>query len=105
MSLAMPHDHPHHKGLMYALRTPHVNFWEERSTLPGEVVGRQIHQQFDELTEVGEHVGFVELLRWETEAVEALFASGARSRSAWEMTAGAMCGRGTRSSSRWWTFI
>src|SRR5215218_6200604 len=73
VSLAMPHDHPHHKGLMYALRTPQVNFWEERSTLPGEVVGRQIHQRFDELTEVGEQVGFVEILRWETEAGEALF--------------------------------
>ena len=22
VSLAMPHDHPHHKGSMYALRTP-----------------------------------------------------------------------------------
>lgn len=72
VSLAMPHDHPHHKGLMYALRMPGVNFWEERSTLPGEIVGRQVHERFEHLVESGEQVGFGEVLRWETETGETL---------------------------------
>lgn len=72
VSLAMPHDHPHHKGLMYALRMPGVNFWEERSTLPGEIVGRQVHEHFADLVESGEQVGFGEVLRWEAETGEVL---------------------------------
>src|SRR5215211_628312 len=64
MSLAMPHDHKHHKGLMYALRTPEVNFWEEVSTLPGERPGRQRHERFEETTTDGDQIGFVEHLSW-----------------------------------------
>lgn len=33
-SLAMPMDHRHHKGLMYALRCPDLNFWEENPGTP-----------------------------------------------------------------------
>lgn len=29
VTVAMPGDHRHHKGLMYALRCPDLNFWEE----------------------------------------------------------------------------
>ena len=64
ISLASPHDHKHHKGLMYALRTETVNFWEERSTLPNEQVGIQQHQEFAQVTGSGEQVGFVETLVW-----------------------------------------
>lgn len=64
LSLLSPHDHKHHKALMYALRVPEVNFWEERSTLPGEVPGRQRHDAFRTVTESGDHVGFVEELTW-----------------------------------------
>lgn len=64
LSLVSPHDHPHHKGLMYALRLPEVNFWEERVTLPGEVPGRQRHDDFSGATRTGEQVGFSEELTW-----------------------------------------
>jgi hypothetical protein len=65
VALAMPHDHVHHRGLMYALRTRYVNFWEERSTLPGEEPGRQVHERFAQLQAEGEQAGFTEVLRWE----------------------------------------
>lgn len=65
VSLASPHDHQHHKGLMYALRTPEFNFWEERSTLPGEQVGRQRHVAFADVRRAGEETGFTEILVWE----------------------------------------
>jgi hypothetical protein len=64
LSLVSPHDHKHHKGLMYALRIPEVNFWEERSTLDGEVPGRQRHDTFTEIVDSGEDVGFTEILTW-----------------------------------------
>ena len=65
VSCASPHDHKHHKGLMYALRTAEVNFWEEVSTQPGEQVGRQRPQGFTTVAESGEEVGFTEQLCWE----------------------------------------
>ncbi len=65
VSLASPHDHKHHKGLMYALRIPELNFWEERSTLPGEGVGRERHLAFANVRESGHEVGFTETLSWE----------------------------------------
>ncbi len=61
---ASPHDHKHHKGLMYALRTEDVNFWEETSTLPGEVAGVQRHLDFQEPIRRGLEVGFIEKLEW-----------------------------------------
>ncbi|GAC1651285.1 MAG: hypothetical protein NVS4B8_26150 [Herpetosiphon sp.] len=64
LSLASPHDHKHHKGLMYALRARDVNFWEESPTLPGELVGVQRHERFDRLIDDGETVGFDETLTW-----------------------------------------
>ncbi|MDO8545008.1 MAG: PmoA family protein [Opitutaceae bacterium] len=65
VSLVSPHDHQHHKGLMYALRIPELNFWEERSTLPGEAVGRQRHLAFSEQRESGGEAGFTQTLSWE----------------------------------------
>lgn len=61
---ASPHDHKHHKALMYALRAEDVNFWEETATLPTEVPGIERHQAFDEVTGSGERVGFTESLHW-----------------------------------------
>lgn len=79
VSLASPHDHQHHKGLMYALRTPEFNFWEERSTLPGERVGRQRHLAFSEVREAGETAGFTETLSWEpAEGGDAVFSETRR---------------------------
>jgi hypothetical protein len=46
VSLSSPHDHKHHKGLMFALRTERINFWEERSTLPEEEVGQMVQLDF-----------------------------------------------------------
>lgn len=64
LSLVSPHDHKHHKGLMYALRTRQVNFWEEYVTRAGEAVGRQRHEAFEAVEEEGERVGFAERLTW-----------------------------------------
>jgi hypothetical protein len=63
LSLRSPHDHKHHKGLMYALRARDVNFWEERAA-GGELVGRQRHERFTSLNEAGETVGLDESLVW-----------------------------------------
>jgi hypothetical protein len=60
-----PHDHKHHKALMYALRAEDVNFWEESTTQPGEVPGRQRHLAFRDVVSRGPEAGFVEDLRWE----------------------------------------
>lgn len=67
VSAFMPHDHKHHRALMYALRTPDINFWEERQTLPGEVVGRQAHRGFDAIEREGDQVGFTQSLLWSAE--------------------------------------
>ncbi len=65
VSLASPHDHKHHKGLMYALRTPELNFWEESTRAPGEAVGRERHLAFSDVRASGDEVGFTETLSWE----------------------------------------
>lgn len=65
VSLASPHDHKHHKGLMYALRIPELNFWEEVASKPDEKVGRQRHIAFTDVRESGDEVGFTETLSWE----------------------------------------
>jgi hypothetical protein len=64
LSLVSPHDHKHHKGLMYALKAADVNFWEE---LPGPfdgLIGRQRHDAFVDVVDRGESVGFTETLTW-----------------------------------------
>lgn len=68
VSLLSPHDHKHHKGLMYALRSSDVNFWEEVETVSGEAVGVQEHVSFTSLTEEGGEIGFVERLSWISKA-------------------------------------
>lgn len=65
VTLVSPHDHKHHKGLMYGLRIPGLNFWEETPTQPGEAVGRQRHLAFADLLEKGAKVGLAETLVWE----------------------------------------
>jgi hypothetical protein len=64
VTLASPHDHKHHKGLMYALRTERDNFWEEKPAGEGEHIGRQVHLAFESSTSEGASVGFVEKLAW-----------------------------------------
>jgi len=65
VALVSPHDHKHHKGLMYALRAKDVNFWEEVTSLPDEVVGRQRHERFDLVMSSNEEAGFRQVLTWE----------------------------------------
>jgi len=67
VSAAVPHDHRHHKGLMYALRLPELNFWEEVPTLPGERTGRQRPLALSIHTASGPMVGFTQSLLWEAE--------------------------------------
>jgi hypothetical protein len=64
VSLLSPHDHKHHKGLMYALMASDVSFWEEQVAAPGQVVGRQRHDGLEEVIDTGESVGFDEALQW-----------------------------------------
>lgn len=64
MSAFMPHDHKHHRALMYALRTPELNFWEEWATTPEEQVGRQVHRGLTDVVESGDVVGFTQALTW-----------------------------------------
>lgn len=67
VSLALPHDHKHHKGLMYALRSADLNFWEERVTDDREQVGHQHHEGYRNLLEDGETIGFTQDLLWADE--------------------------------------
>lgn len=64
VSLAVPHDHRHHKGLMYALRGTEVNFWEETPGPDGDRPGRQRHDRFSSMQDSGEVVGLDEDLTW-----------------------------------------
>ncbi len=64
VSLASPHDHKHHKGLMYALKAADLNFWEETVGPDGVPPGRQRHERFIATTKRGESVGFEEELTW-----------------------------------------
>lgn len=64
LTSASPHDHKHHKALMYALRAEDVNFWEEVATLAAEVPGVEMHTGFDEVISCGREAGFTETLRW-----------------------------------------
>jgi Methane oxygenase PmoA len=95
VSLRSPHDHPHHKGLMYALRTSDVNFWEEYATTEREKVGRQRHEAVLHIIDEGERVGFTERLDWsavdgalstfeETRTLNCGFHTGDRSYFYWE---------------------
>ncbi|HBR94569.1 MAG TPA: hypothetical protein DEA90_10435 [Opitutae bacterium] len=65
ISASQPHDHDHHRGLMFALQTKEVNFWAEVPEAEGEAVGRQRHVRFDDVVESGERVGFSQQLVWE----------------------------------------
>jgi hypothetical protein len=65
VSSSITHDHRHHKGLMYALRLPELNFWEEVETLPGEQVGRQRPLDLAIQAASGKAVNFTQDLSWE----------------------------------------
>jgi hypothetical protein len=64
LTSASPHDHKHHKALMYALRAEDVNFWEEFPTLETEVPGVQKHLGFSDIISRAPRIGFTETLRW-----------------------------------------
>jgi hypothetical protein len=64
LSLRSPHDHLHHKGLMYSLRASDINFWEEYASSEVEKVGCQRHDTFCEVITEGEEIGFTERLTW-----------------------------------------
>jgi hypothetical protein len=64
VTLVRPHDHLHHKGLMYVLRTNRFNFMEESNLREGEEIGRQIHLRFEEVVASGSSVSWTEHLEW-----------------------------------------
>lgn len=66
VTLAVPWDHRHHKGLMFALRTDAGNFWEEQQ-LDGasESPGREIEASLTRV-DLGNSCGFRQVLNWTT---------------------------------------
>jgi hypothetical protein len=64
VTLARPHDHLHHKGLMYVLRTDRFNFMEESNFREGEEAGRQVHLRFEDMVASGPSVSWTEHLEW-----------------------------------------
>lgn len=64
LTLARPHDHIHHKGLMYALRTQDINFMEEVPCTPHEETGRQVHLALTHIQDTGPTVAFTQSLQW-----------------------------------------
>lgn len=66
-SLAMAHDHRHHKGLMFSLQTDRANFWEETPRESAPVVGRQIGVGIHP-TKDNDAVGFEQTLEWRSDA-------------------------------------
>ncbi len=64
VTLASPHDHPHHKGMMFAFRTSELNFWEERGGADGPP-GRQEHLGFEAANGLTDGtIGVQERLAW-----------------------------------------
>jgi hypothetical protein len=66
VSAASPHDHRHHKGLMYALQTVQFNFWEEVPASSAERIGRQRPLGFENVDSAGDEIGFTQQLAWES---------------------------------------
>jgi len=62
LTLARPHDHRHHKAVMYSLATNLGNFWEETPSPVHELAGRQKHIEWVQTSE--NPVGFTEALHW-----------------------------------------
>ncbi|MEX0322653.1 MAG: DUF6807 family protein [Puniceicoccaceae bacterium] len=67
LSLDRPHDHPHHKALMFALRTDTHNYWEEYPVNEGDIVGRQCPQGEPELVAEGNTLICRHTLVWKGE--------------------------------------
>lgn len=60
-----PHDHPHHKGVQFGLRTKELNFWEEQATAANPLpVGVQAPKALRVTSEWGSRVGFEQELLW-----------------------------------------
>lgn len=60
LTLATPHDHLHHKGLMFALQTPEVSWWDEVPHPDSLTVGRQRETSLSTNSD-----GLVQELVWE----------------------------------------
>ena len=69
-----PPEHPHHKGLQYALCTKDVNFWEEKPDPPRlpSLIGRQLTKSLD-LFRSSDEVGFKQDLSWWDEVMKETF--------------------------------
>jgi hypothetical protein len=69
VTLDSPHDHVHHRGLMFACKVEGVNFWEE-TAVPGEDAPRGdiVHLRWDRRACDGRRVELVEALDWKRRA-------------------------------------
>jgi len=64
LTLSQPHDHLHHRGVMYALSASDINFWEERQVRPNEKVGVQKHLDITETSAGPDHAGLEHRILW-----------------------------------------
>lgn len=66
--VSRPHDHPHHKGAQFGLRTTDLNFWEERA-LPANPTptGVQTPKTLNLLSTWGATASFEQTLLWTAE--------------------------------------
>lgn len=63
--VCQPHDHPHHKGAQFGLRTTDLNFWEERANDANPTpVGRQSPRALAVTSAWGAVAGFEQELLW-----------------------------------------
>lgn len=73
LSSRSPHDHVHHRALMYGHICDAANFWAERDpSLEDLPVGVQRHVDFQEVVGLGEEAGFTETLQWRRPVDDAL---------------------------------
>lgn len=69
LSATSPHDHVHHKGLMYAFKCDLANFWEERDADSGQQTPLDLAAVNDE----GAEVAFQQHLSWRDAAGGEIF--------------------------------
>lgn len=66
--VSRPHDHPHHKGAQFGLRTTDLNFWEERASDANPTpVGVQAPKALRIVSGWGKTAAFVQELLWSAE--------------------------------------
>lgn len=64
-TLASPHDHVHHRGLMFGFTVDDVNFWEEQVTDKIPQTGAIVHRGFSKLEAKADTLCIEQSLAWQ----------------------------------------